>query len=95
MAAIGSSNAPTVVKKALATQKLATLNLPQENILSSLVFSDINNRQARIEEPGHSTYEWIFDNTNAASPGARSSLGWNMAKASSGSLGRLAAGSPL
>lgn len=59
MAAIMSSDASAVVEKALATQKLTALELPQENILSSLVFSDINNRQDRIEEPGHSTYEWI------------------------------------
>lgn len=71
MAAVKSSDASAVVEKALATQKLATLDLPRSNILSSLVFSEINNRQDRIEETGHSTYEWIFDNTNAASPGAQ------------------------
>lgn len=71
IAAIRSSDGVAVVEKAMATQKLVTLDLPQENILSSLVFSDINNRQDRIEDPSHSTYEWIFDRKKTASAGVQ------------------------
>lgn len=69
--AISSSNAHAVMEISRATHKLVKIDLPQENILSSLGFSDMSNRHDRIEEPGYSTYQWVFDNTNLALSGTR------------------------
>jgi len=50
----------------MAAHKVATLDLPQEIILSSLQFLDMRNRQDKISEPSYSTYNWIFEATSTS-----------------------------
>ena len=58
---ITASHSAFVASKLVTALKVATFDLPQESILSSLQFPDMRNRQDTISEPSHSTYNWIFE----------------------------------
>jgi hypothetical protein len=64
---ITASQSTDLMNKLFAAHKVATLELPQESILSSLRYSDIENRHDTIPEPGHSSYNWIFETQCASS----------------------------
>jgi hypothetical protein len=61
-----SSESVELTKSLLAAQRLANINLPQESITSSLVYSGMANRQGMIMPPEHCTYDWIFETTSTA-----------------------------
>jgi hypothetical protein len=52
-----------LVQKLSAAQRVATHDLPQEAILASLRYNEIEDRQSRIVDPSEKTYSWIFDET--------------------------------
>jgi hypothetical protein len=68
MVNITASHSADLTKKLFAAHRAATLELPQESILSSLRYSDMKNRQDTIPEPGHSSYNWIFETKTSSSP---------------------------
>jgi hypothetical protein len=52
-----------IVQKLSAAQRVATHDLPQEAILASLRYNEIEDRQSRILDPSEKKYSWIFDET--------------------------------
>jgi hypothetical protein len=68
MVNITASQSADLTKKLFAAYRAATLELPQESILSSLRYSDMRNRQDTIPEPGHSSYNWIFETKTSSPP---------------------------
>lgn len=56
---ITTTQSTLIASKLLAALKSATLDLAQEMILASLEFPEMGNRQDRILQPSHSTYNWI------------------------------------
>jgi hypothetical protein len=57
-----------LIKKLSAAQRVATHELPQEAILTSLRYVEIENRQSRIVDPSEKTYSWIFDESCTGHP---------------------------
>ena len=53
------------VEKLRTAQKLATVELPQETILTSLRYSEMEYRQRSITPHVHPAYDWIFEEENA------------------------------
>lgn len=60
------SESAKLTKLLFAAQRLATVDLPQESIISSLAYSEMANRQEMIMRPEHCTYDWIFEATSTA-----------------------------
>jgi hypothetical protein len=58
-----SSRSEDLVQKLSAAQRVATHDLPQEAILTSLRYAEIESRQSRIVDPGESPYGWMLDET--------------------------------
>jgi len=65
MAHFTSSQSVDLIEKLFAAHKKATIDLPQESIIASLLYPGMANRRAMIMTPEHSTYDWIFDTTSA------------------------------
>jgi hypothetical protein len=61
-----SSESVELTKSLLVAQRLANINLPQESMISSLVYSGMANRQGMIMSAEHCTYDWIFETTSTA-----------------------------
>ena len=60
-----TQNDDETIKKLRAAQQLATSDLPRETILTSLRYSEIENRQSNILSSTHSAYDWLFEETNS------------------------------
>jgi hypothetical protein len=75
MVNITASQSADLTKKLFAAHKVATLEMPQESILSSLQYSEMKNRHDTIPKPGHSSYNWIFE-TNGASSHTVTYMSW-------------------
>lgn len=61
MASGTSSRTGDLVKNVSAAQRMATHDLPQEAILKSLRYAEMDYRQSNIVNPSHSSYGWIFE----------------------------------
>jgi hypothetical protein len=64
MAGGAASRAGDLVKKLSAAQRMATHDLPQETILASLAYDEMEYRQSNIVSPSDSTYGWIFEESD-------------------------------
>jgi hypothetical protein len=62
MANATAARSDVLMDKIFAAEKLATVRLPRESILSSLQYPDMANRRGAISEPSRSTYSWVFEN---------------------------------
>jgi hypothetical protein len=62
MVNVTAAQSNVLMDKLFAAQKLATVHLPRESILSSLQYPDMANRRGAISEPSRSTYSWMFEN---------------------------------
>ena len=60
------SGSAELAKLLFEAQRLATVDLPQESIMSSLAYPGMANRQNMIMRPEHCTYDWIFEATSTA-----------------------------
>jgi hypothetical protein len=64
MASKTSSKTGDLVKNLSAAQRMTTHDLPQEAILTSLRYTEMDYRQDSIVNPDHSSYSWIFEGSS-------------------------------
>jgi len=60
-----------LVKKLSAAQRMATHDIPQEVILASLGYTEMEYRQSSITDTGRSSYGWIFEQSINGQPSTR------------------------
>lgn len=61
---------PPELQRLWDAHKLVTIGLPQETILSSLRYPEMELREDRIESPSHLTFNWIFETATGSSSSA-------------------------
>jgi hypothetical protein len=62
------SNSSDLSEKLRVAQRIATLDLPRETMLSTLRYLEIENRQSNILGTTHSSYDWMFQSTVSNPP---------------------------
>jgi hypothetical protein len=65
------SRSEDLVKKLSAAQRMATHDIPQEVILASLGYTEMEYRQSSITDTGRSSYGWIFEQSSTGQPSTR------------------------